>query len=247
MGTSDRVGRASFGVDAPAAVAGMLGLTGVLGVLAVALRRVPRVWPPWVTGAYAVFFGASSAVYLHTTLRGKFEAWQGILDELAPKGDELALDLGCGRGAVLIAAAERLPAGGAIGVDLWRGVDQSHNSVDSTRANAVARGVSDRVELRTADLADLPLPDEHADLVLSSMAFHNIHDRTTRDAAIREAARVLRPGGRLAIADFRFTGRYAQLLGESGLTEVRVRPLGWRFWYGGPWGGAKLVTAVKPR
>jgi len=56
-------------------------------------------------------------------------------------------DLGCGRGAVLLMAAQQLTTGWAVGIDLWRGVDQSGNSVEATRRNAIAEGVADRVEL----------------------------------------------------------------------------------------------------
>ncbi|MGH3768868.1 MAG: SAM-dependent methyltransferase [Pseudonocardiaceae bacterium] len=61
-----------------------------------------------------------AALYLHTTPRGKVRVWEDELDRLSLRGDEQLLDLGCGRGAVLIAAAQRLPAGRAVGVDLWR-------------------------------------------------------------------------------------------------------------------------------
>jgi hypothetical protein len=67
-----------------------------------------------------------------------------------------AADLGCGRGAVLIEAARRLPTGRAVGADLWSGKDQSGNSPDATLANAAAAGVADRVEVHTADMTALP-------------------------------------------------------------------------------------------
>jgi methylase of polypeptide subunit release factors len=61
---------------------------------------------------------ANAGVYLHTTLRGKLRIWERELDRIRLTGDEQLLDLGCGRGAVLIAAARRLPTGRAVGVDL---------------------------------------------------------------------------------------------------------------------------------
>jgi hypothetical protein len=57
---------------------------------------------------------------------------------------------------------------------------------------------------------------------------------------------VLRPGGRLAIADIRATGLYAATLHSLGAEAVARRRLGWRFWYGNPLAGTTLVTAVKP-
>lgn len=48
------------------------------------------------------------------------------------------------------------------------------------------------------------------------------------------------------IADFRQTQRYAERLRELGMIDVTHRALDWRFWYGGPWGATKLVSASKP-
>ena len=80
---------------------------------------------------------AHTIVYLHTSLRGKLRVWERVLDQADLTGNERLLDLGCGRGAVLIAAARRLPAGRAVGADLWTR-DQSGNSPEATLANAAA-------------------------------------------------------------------------------------------------------------
>ncbi len=184
------------------------------------------------------------ALYIHTTRRGKFEVWARILDGLGLRGDETLLDMGCGRGAVLLTAAKALPAGRAIGVDLWR-ADQTGNSAQQTLANAAAENVADRVEVRTADITDLPLDNDSVDVIVSSLVIHNIPSPEGRARAIREAARVLRPGGKLAIADLWATRRHAELLRELGW-QVRRRNLGWRMWWGGPWAPTHLLTATKP-
>ncbi|MBL7261314.1 class I SAM-dependent methyltransferase [Paractinoplanes lichenicola] len=132
-----------------------------------------------------------------------------------------------------------------MGVDLWRSVDQSGNDPARTLANAAAEGVT--VELITADLRTLPIATGSVDVVLSSLAIHNIPDDAGRTAAIAEAARILRPGGRLLIVDFRHAPAYGKQLIGLGLTDVAVRDLGPRFWYGGPWGRASAVTATGPR
>jgi ubiquinone/menaquinone biosynthesis C-methylase UbiE len=83
-------------------------------------------------------------------------------------------------------------------------------------------------------------------VVLSSLAIHNIREKEGREKAVAEAVRVLRPGGRLALADFRNTQAYAAQLRELGLERVLHTRLDWRFWYGGPWTATKLVLAEKP-
>ena len=172
--------------------------------------------------------------------------WADLLDQLHLRGDERILDMGCGRGAVLLMAAQRLTIGRAAGVDLWRSVDQSGNSLEATRRNAIAEGVADCVELHTGDMTALPFKDNTFDLVVSSLAIHNISGSAGREKAISEAVRVLHPGGRLMIADIRATRQYAAQLAKLGMSEVARRRLGWRFWWGGPWGATCLVTATKP-
>jgi arsenite methyltransferase len=198
-----------------------------------------------LTGTSAVGIAASAALYIYATKAGKFEVWNRILDELQLQGDETLLDMGCGRGAVLLAAAKRLPRGRAIGVDLWR-ADQTDNSPSATLTNAKLENVVDRIELHTGDMTALPFDDNSVDVIVSSLAIHNIATHAGRRRALDEAMRVLRPGGRLAVADLWETRQHADHLHERGWQNVQRRHVGWRMWYGGPWVSTRLVTATKP-
>jgi ubiquinone/menaquinone biosynthesis C-methylase UbiE len=115
-----------------------------------------------------------------------------------------------------------------------------------TVKNASLEGVRDRIDIETGDMRALPFPDAAFDLVVSSLAIHNIRLNAARAQAIAEAWRVLKPGGRLAIADIRATARYAATLQELGAINVARRGLGWRFWYGNPFARTSLVTGSKP-
>jgi len=232
--------KGSYGIDAPYLLA-VPAAAAVAGVAQAAVSGSP--WP--LAGVGAVL--ACAGLGLHASSRGKFVVWEELLDHLDLRGDERVLDVGCGRGAVLLLAARRLTTGRAVGVDLWRATDQSGNSERSTRRNAEIEGFADRVELRTADMMALPFDDETFDVVVSNVAVHNMRGAAARDRAVDEAVRVLRPGGRLLIADIAGTRRYVARLTRLGMAGVTRRGLGWRMWWSGPWLATRLVSATKPR
>jgi ubiquinone/menaquinone biosynthesis C-methylase UbiE len=231
-------------VSAPT-VATVVGTVSV-GLLASAARSLARgkTVAAAVTGGTGASIVTTAALFIRTTRVGKFEVWAAMLDGLRLRGDETLLDLGCGRGAVLLAAAKLLPNGRALGVDIWR-ADQTDNSQQNTLRNAELEGVADRVEVRTADITDLPFPDDSVDVIVSSLVVHNIPSPQARAKAISEAARVLRPRGRLVLADIWATRRHVRQLRELGWSDARRRGLGWRMWWG-PGMGTHLITATKP-
>jgi ubiquinone/menaquinone biosynthesis C-methylase UbiE len=232
--------KGQYGIDAPY----LLPLAGLICAANFIVAAISQSIGPLI-GASAVLLCVGCG--LHTSRRGKFLAWTELLDRLHLRGDERILDLGCGRGAVLLAAAKRVPSGRAFGVDIWKQSDQSGNSVNATRRNAQAEGVSDRVDVLTANLTALPFPAETFDLVVSNVAIHNIKGQTGRAMAVAEAARVLRPGGRLLLADLSHTSVYARQLAQLGMADVGRRSLGWRMWWSGPWMAPYLVSATKAR
>jgi len=226
--------RGWYGIDAPFAPAFLAGLAILYLIWAIVSGKGMM----WLAFCFIV---ACNAYYLHGTLRGKFVLWAGLLDNLKLRGDERILDMGCGRGAVLLMAAQHLTTGRAVGVDLWRSVDQSGNSAEATQRNAVAEGVADRVELHTGDMTALPFENDSFDVVLSSLAIHNISSRAGREKAVSEAVRVLRPGGRMLIVDVRGTKLYQATLAQLGMCDVARRSLGWWTW------PARLVSAARPQ
>lgn len=235
--------KGSYGVDAPyVPVLLALGSTPLwFGAIRAGMRG--DLVGVITMGLSASFMLACAGSFIFTTRVGKFAVWEELLDGLKLRGDEQVLDVGCGRGLVLLAAAQRLPSGKATGIDLWQAKDQSGNAEEATRQNARAEGVDARVELHTGDMRALPFADASFEVVVSSLAVHNVPDAEGRAKAVKEMMRVLKPGGRLLLADFKFSADYEATLRTTGANDLARRGLGVRFWYGGPWAATTLVTA----
>jgi arsenite methyltransferase len=104
----------------------------------------------------------------------------------------VVLDLGCGAGTDLLIAAQMTgPDGHVIGVDMTPAM------LDRARESAAAMGISN-VELHQSLIESLPLEDGSVDMVISNGVIDLVPDK---DAVFDEIDRVLRPGGRLQIAD----------------------------------------------
>jgi SAM-dependent methyltransferase len=247
--TDDSGRRGDYGIDEPRWPLLNASVGAALLAGAAWSRERSGRWAGWalLPALSGTFLVGNAASYLYTTTTGKFAVWRELLSDLDLRADDTVLDMGCGRGAVLLMAARLVPSGRAIGIDLWRTAEQSGNSIEVTLRNAALEGVADRVELHTGDMRAMPFADDSIDVVLSSLAIHNIVDVGGRARALDEAVRVLALDGRLAIVDIHYvTGMYADHLRDRGMEDVQVRSLGWRFWYGGPWLATNVVTARKP-
>ena len=105
---------------------------------------------------------------------------------------DVVLDLGCGAGTDLLIAAQMTgPTGRAIGVDMTPAM------LERARESADAMGLGN-VNLHEALIESLPLPDASVDAVISNGVIDLVADK---DAVLGEIDRVLRPGGRLQLAD----------------------------------------------
>ena len=82
--------------------------------------------------------------------------------------------------------------------------------------------MADRIKLDNADARALPFAAASMDVVLSCLALHNIDGKDGRTKALGEIARVLKPGGRVAIVDIFHTADYAKELERLGVTDIQV-------------------------
>ena len=130
---------------------------------------------------------------------------EGLVQLARLESGESALDVGCGTGALAIAAKNRVGSGGQV-----CGVDPSTEMVARAGRKATRAGVDVRFE--TAAVEALPFPDATFDAVLSSLMLHHLTDEG-RGQGIAEIARVLKPGGKFLAVDIGGTdGKQRSLL-----------------------------------
>lgn len=194
-------------------------------------------------------------LYLYASLKGKFDVWDKLLAELPADVFELpALDVGCGRGMVLLKIAkykdDAVSAGAGktiypvYGVDLFIKADQSGNSPKATYNNAASLGLLDQIVLHTADFTQLPFADETMGLVTASLSIHNVA-KESREKAIMEAARVLRPGGLLVVLELSgYANQYCRILKSLGWEKVGFQLAGRQVMFGA-W-PCQILRATKP-
>lgn len=221
-------GRPDYGIDAPGLVrffflAGLVTLAiGFVVLLSSTFGQIPKLIFGVLFGIAATYLLGMGCFMLYFSKVEKLKEREQLLNLVQWSGKELVLDIGCGRGLMLIGAAKRLGSGRAIGIDIWQQQDQANNYSSATQRNAYIEGVADRVEVKTADMRDLPFPENHFDIITSNWTVHNLDAESDRQKTLHEISRVLKPGGVLVLADIVHQVEYVKYLRLCGMEDVQM-------------------------
>lgn len=185
------------------------------------MGQIPKITVGALLGIATTYLLGMGCFMLYGSKVMKLKDREKLLNLVQWSGSELVLDVGCGRGLMLVGAAKRLTSGKVIGIDLWHQHDQANNSSADALSNAATEGVTKRVEVKTADMRQLPFPENYFDVVISSWAVHNLEAETDRKKALDEIIRVLKPNGMVVLADIVHQLEYAKYFERRGMTNVQ--------------------------
>jgi arsenite methyltransferase len=166
----------------------------------------------------------AAALYWSSKL-GKVREMTKVVANIPWGGDEVVVDLGCGRGLGMVMAAKMLKSGTTVGVDTWQKSHLSGNDPRSIWANAEAENVAGKVNPLKAYPIILPFPDNSIDVLISGVAVHRLVSRRDRPALFAEISRVLKDGGRVGILDAGNGTEYSGIMKNLGLTDVQMHRL----------------------
>jgi SAM-dependent methyltransferase len=210
----------NYGIDAPTVIRNLC-VASAAGFLVPAFFPLIKIGPiNFDTSGFrlmGIACGLMAVWMILYSLYGKLRHRDRILNMIGWKGNETVLDIGTGRGLLMIDAAKRLTTGKSIGIDIWNAEDLTDNKMENTANNAVLEGVRDKIEIKNENVMEMSFADESFDVIVSNLCIHNIYDVDGRRKACNEISRVLKKGGTGIISDFRHMKEYQKYFAQSGL------------------------------
>ncbi len=152
-----------------------------------------------------------------------------LLQHLPWDGQGTVLDIGCGAGALSIRCIKRYPDAKLVGMDYW-GKEWSY-AKEQCEENARIEGVADRCRFEKGDAAALTYKDNTFDAAISNFVFHEVRSAKDKRDVVREALRVVKPGGAFAFQDMfgqqKLYGDMNEFVAElkaEGIREIHYIP-----------------------
>lgn len=155
---------------------------------------------------YAVYMGRARRILSYEGGRVQAKVLDNVLSYLIWEGKGKLLDIGCGSGAMTVKAAKKFPGAQITGIDYWGfGWDYSKNLCEN---NARLEGTEKQITFLKGDAANLGFPDGNFDAAVSNFVFHEVRSQPDKLALMKEAFRVIKPGGVFVFEDIFFSKKH---------------------------------------
>jgi len=217
----------SYGVDAPGVIRNLFIAGAFLFILpfifpSITLGKVSIdiswfIWP-------GINFMIGGVLMIMYAFIGKYFHRDRMLDLINWQGDEQVLDIGTGKGLMMIGAAKRLTTGFSTGIDIWNAEDLSGNNLENATNNAKLEGVGNKIAIKNENAMNMSFTNESFDIILTNLCLHNIYDKAGRHTACLEIARVLKNGGTAIVSDFRHANEYKDSFDTLGFDTKLFTP-----------------------
>jgi SAM-dependent methyltransferase len=178
------------------------------------------------------FFFPLYAYVMFSQQGGRFQekVYDLIIQNLGTQGKGRLLDIGSGNGVLAVKLAGANPEAEVVGVDYW-GKDWEYSKTVCDQNARIAQ-VDGRVHFQKGDAAALDFPNEAFDGAVSNLTFHEVRSVADKREVLREALRVVKPGGGFAFIDYFFDAKcyenspeLREYLKDLKLSQFECKPL----------------------
>ncbi|MEO9022368.1 MAG: class I SAM-dependent methyltransferase [Ginsengibacter sp.] len=199
----------NYGIDAPKVIRNLIciGILLLIIYILLSFNILPQInflKPSFIFPG--ICLSTSGLLMLAYSKFGKLKHRDRILKLHLWKGDEKVLDVGTGLGLLMIGAAKKLGSGKSYGIDIFNSYNLSDNTIEQTKNNIRLENVADKIEIISENIFKTNFSDNYFDVIVSNLCLHNLYKEEERNRACHEVYRILRPGGKAIISDFKHTG-----------------------------------------